>query len=259
MAASVDGFSLATIPLVPLYNDRALGNATGFVWLHEGQHFLITNWHVVSGRSAETGHVLHEMGGIPNKLGLYLKPSTNTFGWYDSVVDLIDPAGQPLWFVHPSFSSQVDVVAVKLAEPPTGSRYLPINIFQLDALQIDVGMDVFVLGYPFGFKPPGMPVWKRGSVASEPSIAPLTERFILVDTASRPGMSGAPVIRRSWATHMMEGGDIISGPRVMTSFVGVYSGRLHTKDQGDAQLARVWPRMLIEEIFSVLLRDQPRQ
>ena len=66
------------------------------------------------------------------------------------------------------------------------------------ALRIEIGMEVFILGYPFEIKPPAYPVWKRGSIASEPQLALLTTDYMLVDTASRPGMSGAPVIRRSW-------------------------------------------------------------
>jgi hypothetical protein len=255
MTAVVDGFSLATIPIVPLFNDTPLGNATGFVWLHEGQNFLVTNWHVVAGRNAETAEILHERGGIPNRLGLYLKPVTNTFGWYDLIVDLFDEADKPLWYVHSSFGRKVDIVVLKLPNPPAESRYLPINRFQLESLRSDVGMDVFILGYPFGFKPPGLPVWKRGSIASEPSIASITEQFFLVDTASRPGMSGAPVIRRSWGTHEMADGNTMAQPGAKTDFIGIYSGRLHTKSQTDAQLARVWPRRLLDRMFEVLTKD----
>jgi hypothetical protein len=66
-------------------------------------------------------------------------------------------------------------------------------------------MDVFVLGYPFGPGKTGLPVWKRGSIASEPDLVPQVENYLLVDTASRPGMSGSPVILRTYGTHMSRG------------------------------------------------------
>jgi hypothetical protein len=68
-------------------------------------------------------------------------------------------------------------------------------------------------------------------------------------------MSGAPVIRRSWGNHMLEDGGVTMGPGSATRFIGVYSGRLYTNDSNDPQLARVWPRTLLEEIVQVPTKD----
>jgi hypothetical protein len=110
-------------------------------------------------------------------------------------------------------------------------------------------MDVFVLGYPFGAEPPGFPVWKRGSIASEPDLVRLSSDYLLVDSASRPGMSGAPVIRRSWGTHLLNGDITFTDGRAATKLVGIYSGRLHTKAFEDAQIAMVWHPSFIDEII----------
>jgi hypothetical protein len=107
-----------------------------------------------------------------------------------------------------------------------------------------------VLGYPFGSPPPGLPVWKRGSIASEPELAPIGPRYFLIDSASRPGMSGAPVILRSWGAHVKENDAVSMIAGAVTRFVGVYSGRLHTKDLLEAQLGMVWPARLISEIVA---------
>jgi hypothetical protein len=69
-------------------------------------------------------------------------------------------------------------------------------------------MEVFILGYPFEIKRPAFPVWKRASVASEPDLVRLVDDYILVDTASRPGMSSAPVIRQSRTNHLLETGGV---------------------------------------------------
>jgi hypothetical protein len=120
---------------------------------------------------------------------------------------------------------------------------------RLSAL-IQIGMDVFILGYPFGAKPPGFPVWKRGSIASEPDLARPNTDYLLVDTASRPGMSGAPVIRRSWRNHLVEGDAMSMDSRPATKFIGVYSGRLHINDSDDAQIGMVWHPSFIDEIIA---------
>jgi hypothetical protein len=125
-----------------------------------------------------------------------------------------------------------------------------INEMQNDSLALFVGSDVFVLGYPFGIGPAGLPIWKRGSIASEPQIFSETQRYMLVDTASRPGMSGSPVIRRTWGAHPLESGTLSVGARAATRFVGVYSGRLTSTEPIDAQLGMVWPAKLIGDIVA---------
>ncbi len=139
-------------------------------------------------------------------------------------ISLYGPNGDSIWYVHPQFQKKrIDVVAIPLDsainDDPEIGLY-PINSLRSDVdLQMAIGMDVFVLGYPFGFSPPGLPIWKRGSVASEPDIVHLADGFLLIDTASRPGMSGAPVIRRSWGAHTLAGGGTSSNstPRASLS------------------------------------------
>lgn len=116
-------------------------------------------------------------------------------------------------------------------------------------------MDVFILGYPFGAEPPGFPVWKRGSIASEPDLTRMGTGYMLAETASRPGMSGAPVIRRSWGTHLLETDAISQTSWPESKFIGVYSGRRHTKDSSDAQLGMVWPVDDIREVISGKMLD----
>lgn len=124
-----------------------------------------------------------------------------------------------------------------------------------DNLAIQIGMDVFILGYPFGIGYEGLPVWKRGSIASEPQVLDPRHPYVLIDTASRPGMSGSPVIRRSWNTHMYADGSMAVGQLTATTFFGIYSGRLATTDPLDAQLGLAWPARLIEEIIAGRQRD----
>src|SRR5271166_1453973 len=116
-------------------------------------------------------------------------------------------------------------------------------------------MDVFIIGYPFTVSPPAYPVWKRGSIASEPDLVRMTTGYYLVDTASRPGMSGSPVILRSWTNNFVEGGMRALSDTPATNFIGVYSGRLRTTDPTDAQIGMVWPASDIEDIIVGNVKD----
>jgi hypothetical protein len=155
---TIDEYSLATVPVIQFFNDTVLGNATAFVWRHTGKDFLITNWHVVTARNNETGANLHPQGGHPNKLRLYFNSAGLMFGKHEATQELFLSDGNPLWLVHPVHGRAVDVVAIPLPAQPEHLNFRPINEMSTEALQISVGMDVFVLGYPFGFQLPGYPV-----------------------------------------------------------------------------------------------------
>lgn len=164
--------------------------------------------------------------------------------------------GRPLWLVHAAHKRKIDVVAIPLEPPEDFINFYPINRMKReDELAIRISMDCYVLGYPFGAPPPGFPVWKRGSIASEPELAGPGNQYFLIDSASRPGMSGAPVILRSWGTHMLEDGAVSTVTGAVTRFIGVYSGRLHTRDALEAQIGIVWPTRLIREIIAESIRD----
>jgi len=80
--------------------------------------------------------------------------------------------------------------------------------------------------------------------------------YMLVDTASRPGMSGAPVIRGSWSNHLVEPGRQAYDDRTATKFLGVYSGRVPTDHPAEAQIGLVWDASFINEIISGRRRDE---
>lgn len=254
----VDYYSLAAVPIDTCANGKAFGNATAFVWKRREQHYLITNWHVATGRNAQTGEL--EAPVQPDTLRALFNTRMPDFGKIPYNIPIRGKDNRPLWFAHPLRQRGSDLIAIPLPIPeddPLVNLY-PINLEtpKVD-LAVKIGMDVFILGYPFGSPPPGFPVWKRGSIASEPHLTRPGYGYMLVDTASRPGMSGAPVIRRSWTNHLMEDGTnrpLDSTTR--TRFIGVYAGRLHTKDPTDAQLGMIWPIEDIEEIVDGAKPDQ---
>jgi hypothetical protein len=124
---------------------------------------------------------------------------------------------------------------------------------ELDKLSLTPGMDVFVLGYPLGLSGGGrFPLWKRGSIASEPDVDIDDLPKMYIDTATREGMSGAPVCmpkklgsgRRKERNFPM-GAMFGKGHR----FIGIYSGRVGD-DPFLAQLGIVWKEEAIQEIIA---------
>jgi hypothetical protein len=257
--SSVDKYSIATVPLDQFFGTTHLGLATGFVWEEGGRQFLVTNWHVVTGKNPKTGRHLSATAAEPDRLRVLWHQKTEisedaTGPRVKREEVLRDPVGQPRWLVHPNRGSKVDVVAIPLVASEDVHLF-PINKLKNDDLAVTVGMDIFVIGYPYGLSAGELPVWKRGSIASEPELTNEAQQYVLVDTASRPGMSGAPVIRRTYGSHLMRNGSSTMGDPLKTKFLGVYSGRLISKDPLDAQLGMMWPAQLLSEIIAGNTRD----
>jgi hypothetical protein len=250
---NVDPLTLTTVPIQPFFDAVALPPATSFIYSRHGNLYLITNWHVVTARHAQTGTHLLEGGTRPNRLIAQFNVAQRHFEKNEIEFQLRDNNDNPLWLAHPAHSDQkrIDVVAIPFSSnspSEKASGLFPVNDWANARLKILIGMDVFILGYPFGAKPPGYPVWKRGSIASEPDLVLLTGGYYLVDTASRPGMSGSPVILRSWTNHMVEPGVIAISDKPLNRFIGVYSGRLPS-GSSEAQIGMVWHESYIDGII----------
>jgi hypothetical protein len=52
---TLDRFSLCTVPITQLANRSPMTSATAFAWKLNHQPYLITNWHVITGRNTQTG------------------------------------------------------------------------------------------------------------------------------------------------------------------------------------------------------------
>lgn len=253
MPSLIDEYTTAALPISMQFGDTHLAQGTAFVWRQDLELFLITNWHNVSGRNPRTGKHLSAHGGEPDNIKVYwhVDPLTSRV-W--GRLPIRDKMGAPLWWIHPKFGNLVDVVAIPLDLPSEIKPY-PINKMPSKKLRMQIGQDAFILGFPYGIGTFGLPVWKRASFATEPDIIDPNDPHMLFDSASKPGMSGSPIIQRTWGHHMLEGGDVLMDGRPGTRFVGIYSGRLTSDGPNDPQLGMGWPAFLLEEILAARKRD----
>lgn len=198
-------------------------------------------------------------GGRPNKFECDFIIRVGTYDRQSIVIAVRDDDDNPSWLIHPTHDRlPIDIVAIPLGTGKLGGKIelLPINKMAPGKLWISIGMEVFILGYPFGGAPPAFPIWKRGSIASEPDLVRLNKPYYLVDTASRPGMSGSPTILRSWSNHILESNLwVASTDKPIDRVIGVYSGRLDD-DQVGAQIGMVWHVDYIDEIIDCQRADR---
>jgi hypothetical protein len=217
---SVSEHSLQVTRLEPFWHDVALPKATGFFYKY-GQTHGLTNWHVLTGKHAVTEKLAGEHDRFPTRLKCHWTEKDETRVAARSL-ELELPVikdGQPTWWQHRGFLNQegkpqqVDIGVICLNDwmPNYEEQKSRIAAFdaavlvqtdrQGNALHVEyayakVGAEVFILGFPMGLALQGVfPVWKRGSIASEPLIAiDGNLPIFFVDAATRHGMSGSPVV-----------------------------------------------------------------
>lgn len=250
-----DPISLTTHQLHMLFNDEVISSGTGFIYKKNKDYYLITNWHNVTGRHPETGECLSETKAIPNKISTMFRSKGNIGESHRETFFLYNDENMEngIWIEHPLHKQKVDVVAIRLSNKIV-SKYniYPINKVEFDAgYKPEVADEAFVVGYPF-FKQLyiNLPIWKKASIASEPDINIDQLPKMNVDTATRKGLSGSPVIMQRQGLHGMVDGkikdDTILGR--IRNFIEIYSGRIGN-DEFKAQLGIVWKKKVLDEII----------
>lgn len=230
-------------------NRRFEGWATGFVWWCEDVGVLVSNWHVFSHRNQETKACLRADGGTPDRLVAVMPLSERGAEPARLEIPILDADGDPLWSTHPVLGDDADIAAIAIERPPAGIHVQPLNTIQQLPLRRTAGGFAHVIGFPFERDRYGLPIWKLASFASEPWLSPAFQPYLLVDTASRPGMSGSPVFQRERETVTTRDGrnGMINNGQGACEFVGIYSGRLRTSNDSEVQLGKVWHAQLVEE------------
>lgn len=174
--------------------------ATGFFIRTQKALMLVTNWHVVTGLDPANPSVANVPPPCYLKATVYSKSRMVT----ELSLPLYSASMEPRWKEHSS-GRNVDVIFYQLPLAlDTYFDFVDIHSAEDDAtITENVAKDVFILGYPFSRDemreafgeeaPYYLPIWKRGSIATEPTLR-LGKHVLLIDSLSRAGMSGAPVV-----------------------------------------------------------------
>ena len=229
-----------------------LGWASGSFCTYKKQIFLVTNWHVVSGRNFQTNNPIHHSGAIPGFLNLEFhvirNASDKTF-YHDECeindVELFNDF-KPTYKIHPVFGSKIDIAILNLTsifELHSDVKILGYDLEKLNPIELHAMDDVFVVGFPLmsNTTPNKYPIYKNATIASEPDAFESELPIFYVDGKTKSGMSGSPVVKRSRLNiEKMNNQDALIKPEQIT-FIGVYSGRERQEDdEYQAELGIVW-------------------
>src|SRR5688572_28200032 len=140
----VDYWSLSAVPVDTYFNDQYVSSATAFFWNFAGKTYLVTAWHVFSGRHFQTDKNLSEKGAWPNRIRVWW----NRDGPPGAVklsqdLSIKDDEENPLWLEEPEQGSKVDVALLPVEVPPGAEAY-PINRLPTGFIDLGMGQDVFI-------------------------------------------------------------------------------------------------------------------
>lgn len=237
---------MASLFISPMVNGNKLGSATGFVVNHSDKRYLITNWHVVTGRNPQTGAILSRTGGVPEQLRIMHNVAGQLGNWQAKSEELYNSDGSPRWLEHPDFGYKIDAVALELQDLDGVEIYAHELAPSGDEVAAGVSESMCVVGFPFGLTSGGASaIWTRGAIASEPELNFNGLPCFLIDCRTRTGQSGSPVIAYfSGGSVPMKSGNVAITAGPVEELLGVYSGRIN--EQSD--LGFVWKRTAISRI-----------
>ena len=270
-----DALSFASFPVTTHGHGLVeINQATGFLYRSKqsGRLHLITNWHVATGREPERPKE-SRTGATPEVLRCLVharQPHDGKGGEYVRLSDLAEvdiglnanDGNEPAWKEHPLYRHNLDVVAVDVQDTFSSDRHLFYAVN--DGTRFDesfvgsVTDDVFVVGYPLGLsssrsKRGAIPIYKRGSIASEPVLDYDGLPCVLIDCRTYSGMSGSPVVVTHSGVWMPEG-KLTANSKIGTvqNLLGVYSGRLsvpaRAEGEGVSEIGVVWKLRTIDEV-----------
>ncbi|QAY60463.1 serine protease [Microbacterium protaetiae] len=233
---------------------QTLGTGTGFVVFSDSRSYLVTNWHVLTGRDPLTDEQIGSSSAKPSRLEAHViveSEADQRLGKVRYDLQLYDDQGRARWLVHPTLGRAVDVVAFEFGPsyPARAEDFMPYDATEPeDPAAFTPTSEVSIVGYPFDLDQRiDLPVWTRASIATEPELDFEGKPCFLVDARARSGQSGSPVIAY-WTperTKLTQRGNIQIGSAESWELLGIYSGRI--TDTSD--LGRVWKREAIRAVL----------
>lgn len=267
MALTVDPLSLVTVKITAITKAGKRNPASGFLIKSNDVLYLVTNLHVLIARDP-SNRSISKNGESVKELEIEFNFSADGKSIRISkgevcslpIIDELEIEG--IWLEHSDPTVDVALVPIKA---PDNAFFRVLDQVEFDQVyKPSIGDEVFVVGYPRNLTAGSatLPLWKGGSIASEPIFDILNKPILLIDSDTYEGMSGSPVIAQHHGYYgnksEIDDSSIIG---TLRKFIGIYSGRVkyekasEQNQDRESQLAAtkfgfVWKAKIIEEILA---------
>lgn len=223
---NIEHISMITTPVLLLKGDNIVSQGTGFyVALQDLSNntsviFLVTNYHVLTGSGPQ-----EKKPPIGDNIIFYFHKDDVNTGLLKTVrFPLFTKKRDPIWISNKTYPD-ADVAII----PVLKSLYQDCKVFCITEdwtkapIKLRPTSRVTLVGYPYGYSDTvnSLPIWKTGSIASEPKVDFDGKPLFVIDVSAFPGMSGSPAFAVSYGTYEMEqGGTSVGG---VQKFLGIYA------------------------------------
>ena len=282
--------SNSVVHLTMRFQKTELSIGSGVIYKHGSEYYIVTAWHNLTGRHSETLKPLSKNLAIPDNVVVNLAVNTSTFGLvtrHPITIPLID-GEKSLFYIHPKNWPRVDVAIIPFDPRATflSEVYLstgeyrdiefspimkvygggatdicPIQNYLVPNAEVianwfdnvDVTEELFIPGFPHNVQDfYAQPVWKRATIASSVQHGWNKEPKFLIDSASKSGMSGSPVLYYNPNGRVRIRGVAHQLGQEAVILTGIYVGRIGIKGEEDPQIGMVWKSSVIDEIIEAM-------
>jgi len=272
----VEHISMITTPILLLKGDLVVSQGTGFYFIvadkakNSNIIFLVTNHHVLTGSAPN-----ENKPPIGDNVIFFFHKDENATGVLKQVrFPLFTKNQDPIWISSKS-CPEADVAII----PLVSSLYQDCKVFGISEdwtkapIKVRPTSRVTLVGYPYGYedKVNSLPIWKTGSIASEPNVDFMGKPLFVVDVSAFPGMSGSPAFAISYGMYEMESGGTTAGN--VQKFLGIYASMQILKEKKfleeiqtdkkegiiiteSLQLGHVWKAQLILDMVKSIDVDE---
>lgn len=222
----VDHLSMITTQVLLLKGDNVVSQGTGFYFIKQDTTknlsfiSLVTNYHVITG-SAPVEH----KEPIGDNIIFYFHKNENDPSELKQVrFPLFTKEGKPIWISSLKFPS-ADIAII----PLISTLYSDCKVFGISEdwtkskIVLHPTSTITIVGYPYGFSDTtnNIPIWKTGTLASEPLFDFNGKPLLLVDISAFSGMSGSPTFAVANGIYEVEPGTMTPGN--VRKFLGIYA------------------------------------
>ena len=229
---TVEHLSMITTPVILLKGREEVSQGTGFYYgLQDSAQgtilFLVTNYHVLTGCSPK-----ETKPPKGDNIIFYLHKGADNLGDVKQIrFPLFTKDGKPIWLSSAEFP-HADVAVI----PLVSSLYSDAKVFGISEdwtgsdIKVRPTSTITLIGYPYGYydKRNWLPIWKTGSIASEPDVDFEGEPLFLIDISAFPGMSGSPAFAIAYGAY-----ETVEGPTTVghvQKFLGIYASMQMLKE-----------------------------
>lgn len=176
---------------------KLINNGTGFIISYKDKDFLVTNYHVITGKDAITGKKIEELKDTCSLTLVFFRSLTDT-PFHTLVMPLYGIDGSKNFSIyHVDKKRLFDLVVIFLppmAYPPGIKQYV-INWQQIDtSYNCEADKKCFVVGFPNGkMEKLWRPITLKNELICKKQIDDTIDPSVFFKKGSIGGMSGSPV------------------------------------------------------------------